>query len=117
MARGGGGGSHHTAYGQYRRNNTVNHALAPNGLFLMAACVAFFFAIYIIVFAAFWFFSTPFGQKTMAVSVTMFTIIYTYTYPFWWVLGKIWDQIKCVALWLWTFVFYPVGNFIYWVFT
>jgi hypothetical protein len=114
MARGGGNrsdGTHQTAFGQYQRRQYAKNALAPNGLVILVACIAMIVAL------GFWFFSTPFGEKTMAVLVTIFVFIYTYTYPLWWVLGKIWDQIKYVALWLWTFVFYPVGNFIYWVFT
>ena len=120
MARRGGyqsDGTHQSAFRQYQRRQYGQNALAPNGLVILVACVAMIIAIYILVAFGFWFFSTPFGEKTMAVSATIFAFIYTYTYPFWWVLGKIWDQIKCVALWLWTFVFYPVGNFIYWVFT
>ena len=120
MARRGGyrsDGTHQTAFAQYQRRQYGQNALAPNGLVILAACIAMIVAIYIIVALGFWFFSTPFGEKTMVVSVTIFAFIYTYTYPLWWVLGKIGDQIKYVALWLWTFVFYPVGNFIYWVFT
>jgi hypothetical protein len=114
MARGGGGNS---AVRQHQRVNTTNSLFGPRGLLFILGFFAFFAIIYTVVASGLLFFSTPFGQKTIAVSVTIFAFIYTYTYPFWWVLGKIWDQIKCAALWLWIFVFYPIGNFIYWVFT
>ena len=107
MARGGGGSN--SAVKQYQGSNTIQNSPIKIGAILLAACV--------ISFSAIWFFSTPFGEKTMAVLAVLFTFIYTYTYPLWWVLDKIWGQIKYTALWLWTFVFYPVGNFLYWVFT
>ena len=111
MARRGGGSN--STVKQHQGSNAIQSSPTKVAIYIGAILVA----VGIVSFFAFWFFSTPFGQKTMAVSATIFAFIYTYTYPLWWVLGKIWDQIKCVALWLWTFVFYPVGNFIYWVFT
>ena len=121
MARRGGGGYHsnntNTVVGSYRRQQTVNNFLNFKFILFCIGFFVFFLIIYTVIISGMWFFSTPFGQKTMVVSATLFTFIYTYTYPLWWVLGKIWNQIRCVILWICMYVIYPVGETIYWVFT
>jgi len=110
---------HRNAYQQYMFNNTVKNLMTPKGAMFIVGFFLFFFVIAILtvlLLSGASFFDTPFWKKTLLTLSAIFAFIYTYTYPFWWLMGKIWGFIETACIWLWVKILYPIGMFFVFIF-